>query len=119
MIGGSAPIYHSCLAERLPIPKLTVFGLRIFQRVLLKSKHPVYLWLLAFDELYIEPIVHESKEPKVQNRDENGTKSIILLNLNGIYFQKLFILRWKSHGWGIASTKKPSRGGLFLKEDAC
>lgn len=51
MIGGSALIYHSCLAERLPIPKLTVFGLRIFQRVLLKSEHPVYLWLLAFDEL--------------------------------------------------------------------
>lgn len=97
MIGGSVLIYHSCLAERLPIPKLTVFGLRIFQRVLLKSEHPVYLWLLAFDELYIEPIVHESKEPKVQNRDKNGTKSIILLNLNGIYFQKLFILRGESH----------------------
>ncbi|NBM50682.1 hypothetical protein [Proteus sp. G2666] len=32
-----------------PIPKLTVFGLRISQRVLLKSEHPVYLWLLAFD----------------------------------------------------------------------
>ncbi|HGN2039101.1 TPA: hypothetical protein ACKRXP_000237 [Proteus mirabilis] len=32
-----------------PIPKLTVFGLRIFQRVLLKSELPVYLWLLAFD----------------------------------------------------------------------
>ncbi len=37
------------LLHQSQIPKLTVFGLRIFQRYLLKSEHPVYLWLLAFD----------------------------------------------------------------------
>lgn len=42
-----------------------------------------------------------------------NTKSITWLNLNVIYFQKLFILRGKSHGRGIADTKKPSRGGLL------
>lgn len=47
------------------------------------------------------------------NDIKTNTKSIILLNLNGIYFQKLFILRGKSHWLGIAGTKKPSRGGLF------
>lgn len=44
-----------------------------------------------------------------------NTKSIILLNLNGIYFQKLFILRGKSHCRGITGTKKPSRGGLLVR----
>ena len=42
-----------------------------------------------------------------------NTESINLLNLNGIYFQKLFILRGKSHWRGIAGTKKPSLGGLL------
>ncbi len=37
-----------------------------------------------------------------------------LMYLKGIYFQKLFILRGKSHWRGIAGIKKPSRGGLVL-----
>lgn len=41
-----------------------------------------------------------------------NTKSIMLLKFKLIYFQKLFILRGKSHRRGIAGTKKPSRGGL-------
>ncbi|MBG5881701.1 hypothetical protein [Providencia alcalifaciens] len=44
--------------------------------------------------------------------DNNIIGGDTLLNLNDIYFQKLFILRGKSHWRGIAGTKKPSRGGL-------
>jgi len=65
------------IATELANPKTYCFWFALFQRYLLKSEHPVYLWLLAFDDLYIEPIVHESKEPKVQNQGKNGTDSII------------------------------------------
>ncbi|EJD6500673.1 hypothetical protein M0L11_RS16490 [Providencia rettgeri] len=44
--------------------------------------------------------------------DNNIIGGDTLLNLNDIYFQKLFILGGKSHWWGIAGTKKPSLGGL-------
>ncbi|WP_368336145.1 hypothetical protein [Proteus mirabilis] len=32
-------------------PKTYCLWFALFQRYLLKSEHPVYLWLLAFDEL--------------------------------------------------------------------
>lgn len=41
----------------------------------------------------------------------------IYLFFQVIYFQKLFILRGKSHWRGIAGTKKPSLGGLLVKCD--
>ncbi len=46
--------------------------------------------------------------------DNNIIGGDTLLNLNDIYFQKLFILRGKSHWRGIAGTKKPSLGGLVF-----
>lgn len=45
--------------------------------------------------------------------DNNIIGGDILLNLNDIYFQKLFILRGKSHMRGVAGTKKPSWEGWF------